>query len=77
MYYEADGNRWKHLNVKELQNSPSINFYEILRDAKWTKMDYKASGYPYNQFDSFKCMIDEKGLKREHFEDPDFDFSEF
>ena len=27
--------------------------------------------------DGYKSLIDEKGLKREHLEDPDFDFTEY
>jgi hypothetical protein len=55
-----------------------IDFYAIL--TKYEKeialIPTKASGYPEYRSDGYKSLIDEKGLKREHFEDPDFDFTE-
>ena len=40
------------------------------------KIPIKASGYPEYRLDGYKSIIDEKGLKREYLEDPDFDCSE-
>lgn len=54
----------------------NINFYEVLEESNWREQPYKSTGYPANQYDGYKCMIDEKGLKREHLEDPEFDFQE-
>jgi hypothetical protein len=76
VYYNADEHNWKVMELKEMSECQSIDFYEILKTTGWEKLPTRASGYPDYRLDCYKCMIDEKGLKREHFEDPDFDFSE-
>lgn len=58
----------------------TIDFYQIMEQALVTKdirdTPIRASGYPEYRIDGYKSLIDEKGLKREHFEDPDFDFTD-
>ncbi|CAK88809.1 unnamed protein product (macronuclear) [Paramecium tetraurelia] len=77
--YIAEGHKWRILNVKQLQTDQSINFFKIIRDNKssWIeKYPIKGNSYPPAELDGYKVLIDEKGLKREDFEDPEFDYSE-
>ncbi|CAD8178813.1 unnamed protein product [Paramecium octaurelia] len=77
--YIAEGHKWRILNVKQLQTEQSINFFKIIREFKseWQeKYPIKGNSYPPAELDGYKSLIDEKGLKRENFEDPEFDFSE-
>lgn len=77
--YIAIGNKWRILNIRELQQETSINFFQIIDSTKstWEKeCPIKGNSYPPYGLDGYKSLIDEKGLKRENFEDPEFDFSE-
>lgn len=51
----------------------SIDFYHLLELSDWKSTPIKGAGYPDFRVDGYKCLIDEKGLKREALEDPDFD----
>ncbi|CAD8170251.1 unnamed protein product [Paramecium pentaurelia] len=77
--YIAEGHKWRILNVKQLQTEQSINFFKIIRDNRpeWIeKYPIKGNSYPPAELDGYKVLIDEKGLKREDFEDPEFDYTE-
>jgi len=76
IYYSAEEHNWKILEIEEMVLNPSIDFYAILKSSQIDKLPVKAAGYPDFRLDGYKSLIDEKGLKREHFEDPDFDFTE-
>ena len=58
-------------------DNTDINFYKILSKIDLKIFPVKGQGYPDYNMDGYKSLIDEKGLKREHLEDPDFDFTEY
>lgn len=66
------------LELPKMVEDLDIDFYSIFDHL--TKdialLPTRASGYPEYRSDGYKSLIDEKGLKREHFEDPDFDFTD-
>lgn len=64
------------LNMVQMVEMTDIDFYEIMKEVKLKSIPTKASGYPDFKLDGYKSLIDEKGLKREHFEDPEFDFAD-
>lgn len=52
------------------------DFYKILESSDWKNIPITSSGYPDYKLDGYKSLIDEKGLKREPLEDPQFVMSE-
>jgi hypothetical protein len=75
VYYNADEHNYRICDLNEMTEYKEIDFYELLRTKiQIEKKPIAASGYPDPKLDAFKSIIDEKGLKREHFEDPDFYF---
>ncbi len=78
VFYNADEHNWKILEIPKMIEDMGIDFYEIMKktEKEINSIPPKASGYPDYKVDGYKAFIDEKGLKREHFADPDFDFAE-
>ena len=75
--YDANKNQHFKPNLNEIQSSFQMDFFFLINEELEDNKEIKfIQGMPPDKEDAYKTLIDTKGLRREPFQDPDFDISE-